>query len=208
MAAMVVSTPALFGRAASYAIIAIDIPIGLADDCPRETDCLARGLLGHPRASSVFPAPVRAALDATSYVDASERSAAACGKRLSRQAYAILPKIREVDVALRESPDLANRFREVHPEVSFYFLNGQRAMEHSKRSQAGRAERIRVLQPYFGQVVEGLRARLPRAVVATDDILDALVALWTAERVASGRHVSLQRRPIRDRHGLPMAIVG
>jgi hypothetical protein len=45
------------------ATVAVDIPIGLPDAGPRVCDVAARRLLG-PRRSSVFPAPVRAALDA------------------------------------------------------------------------------------------------------------------------------------------------
>src|ERR1043165_6133053 len=61
-------------------VTAIDIPIGLSASQPRAVDGEARRLLG-PRASSVFPAPVRATLDALSYRDACETSHAACGKR-------------------------------------------------------------------------------------------------------------------------------
>jgi predicted RNase H-like nuclease len=94
------TTRELFAYAATIDLLTIDIPIGLTNDGSRQVDILARRLLG-PRASSVFPAPVRAAFDGESYLDACTRSAAACEKRLSKQAFAILPKISEVDRGLR-----------------------------------------------------------------------------------------------------------
>ena len=136
------------------AIITIDIPIGLTLAGPRPTDSAARALLG-PRASSVFPAPVRAALDAVSYQDASDRSFAVHGKRLSKQTFAILPKIREVDIALRCRPRDAERVREVHPEVSFSVLNNDEPMVHPKRTGLGFTERLTLSAPV-------IRFRLPR----------------------------------------------
>ena len=56
-----------------------------------------RRLLGKPRSSSVFPAPVRATLKATNYEEACRLSMNAHGKSMSKQAYEIIAKIREVD---------------------------------------------------------------------------------------------------------------
>ena len=54
-----------------WKLAAIDIPIGLPDSGAREADCAARRLIG-PRASSVFPCPIRPTLDATSWEEACE----------------------------------------------------------------------------------------------------------------------------------------
>lgn len=204
---MIVDTSELFVMIPAFSVVAIDIPIGLPDNGPREVDGFARRLLGSPRASSVFATPVRAALDADCYRDACARSEAACGSRLSKQGYAILPKIREVDELLRRSPALIGRIREVHPEVSFYFLNGGRPMLHGKKCAAGRTERVELLQNHFGSAFERLRDVLPRSVVAADDIADALVALWSAERVAATKHETLRGPTAHDRFGLPMEMV-
>src|SRR5437867_2838844 len=106
------TTVELLAYASSTEVLTVDIPIGLADDGPRRVDTLARHLIG-PRASSVFPAPVRAALEGVTYLDACARSAAACGKRLSKQAFAILPKICEMDEGLRTDSSLREQVREV-----------------------------------------------------------------------------------------------
>ena len=104
--------------------IFVDIRIGLPCG-PEERQCdqKAREMLGAPRASSVFHAPVRAELGATNYAQASEINRATTqgntrGKEISKQTFAIAPKIREVDSLLRDSSKARRLVREVHPEVS------------------------------------------------------------------------------------------
>src|SRR5258708_2795984 len=48
-------------------IIAIDVPIGLPEAGERSCDQLARRLLRAPRASSVFPTPIRSVLHEKDY---------------------------------------------------------------------------------------------------------------------------------------------
>lgn len=188
------------------AVLAVDIPIGLTAEGPRQTDLAARALLG-PRASSVFPAPVRAALDAVSYQDASDRSFSAHGKRLSKQTFAILPKIREVDHALRTRLRDAERIREIHPEVSFCVLNDDQPMVHPKRTGLGFTERLKLVESLFPGAFELSRRTHARSVAADDDILDALAALWTAGRLQARQARSIPEGTVeRDGAGLPMAI--
>lgn len=187
-------------------IVAIDIPIGLTTQGPRPTDRAARAFLG-PRGSSVFPAPVRAALDAPTYREACNLSFAAHGKKLSKQSFAILPKIREVDRVLREDPFAAARVREIHPEVSFCVWNGDRPMEHPKRSGLGFAERHRLVESRFAGAFETARRAIPRGTAANDDILDALAALWSAHRIKIGTARCVPAgETSRDDVGLPMSI--
>lgn len=101
------------------AVIAIDIPIGLTECHARQCDVLARRHLGPKRGSSVFPAPIRAALTADTYGDAKAASIRAQNKGISKQAWAIYPKIREVDEVLHAEAALRNSVVEVHPEVTF-----------------------------------------------------------------------------------------
>jgi len=187
-------------------ITAIDIPIGLPDRESRRCDVEARQTLG-PRASSVFPTPMRSALDAESYVAACEASFEACGKRLSKQAFAILPRIRAVDAILRETAEVRNSVYEVHPEVCFYFWNGGRPMEHPKRSGAGFMERYSLVDGVFPGAFESIRSAIPRRDAADDDILDALAALWTAQRIASGTAARLPAALEFDRFGLTMRML-
>ena len=99
---------------------------------------------------SVFPAPVRSVLAASSWEDACARSRASApgGKAISKQTYFILPKIREVDDFLRARPELREVVREVHPEVCFCELAG-RPMDYPKKKQEGRDERRQALGRNF-----------------------------------------------------------
>jgi predicted RNase H-like nuclease len=198
----------VFDGAAHFDVVAVDVPIGLCDAyetggraCDREArKCLQK------RASSVFPAPVRPVLAASSWVDACARSRASApeGKAISKQTFHILQKIREVDDLLQARPKLRDVVREVHPEVCFCQLVGH-PMRYPKRKHAGRHERSQALGRYFSDLDAildaGRREALPR-----EDLLDATVACWSALRLADGRGHSLIEPVPRDGTGLPMTI--
>src|SRR5512133_3103611 len=95
------STDGLFYQEPIPDILGIDIPIGLPDRGPRACDQEARRKLGPGRGSSVFPAPLRCLLDALTYSEACTLRFNAEGKKISRQAWGILPKIRSVDALMR-----------------------------------------------------------------------------------------------------------
>ncbi|MBP1156496.1 putative RNase H-like nuclease [Paenibacillus sp. PvR052] len=79
-------------------LLLIDMLIGLAAATePRRCDVLARQLLKLGRASSIFPAPVREVLTASDYVDANALQRRVSGRGLSRQSWALVPKIRSLD---------------------------------------------------------------------------------------------------------------
>lgn len=187
-------------------VLAIDVPIGLLDEGARECDREARRLLG-ARGSSVFPAPLRPVLAARSWEEACALRSRIEGKRMSRQAWGIAAKVREVDELLRSDPDARSRVREVHPELCFLAWAG-RPMRHAKKRAAGRAERRQLVDAHFGpSAFAGVRARFARRDVADDDILDAFAALWTAERSLRGEARVLPETPPRDAFGLPMEMV-
>ncbi len=80
--------------------IALDMPIDLLDRAQpggRSCDRAARALLGRPRASSVFTPPTRAALQARSYAEATRLN----GAGMSKQAFHLIGKIREVDALMQ-----------------------------------------------------------------------------------------------------------
>lgn len=188
-------------------IIALDVPIGLPDKGSRACDLEARKLLGRGRASSVFSAPIRSILQASSHAEASAARISVEGKGLPIQAWAIIPKIREVDELLRAEADLRARVREVHPEICFYFMAGQHPMQFAKRRRAGRNERRSLLVTEFGDVVDIALGDLRSLGCAADDLLDAFAALWTARRIAKGTAITLPALPPRDRYGLLMEMV-
>lgn len=188
-------------------IIAIDIPIGIpqARPWPRPCDVGARTLLGYPRLFSVFDVPLRCAWEAEEYRDALQRQQAEVNKGFSKQAWGILPKIKEVDTSL--IPANQNRVYEVHPEVSFWRMAGRRPMVHSKRKKDGRQEREHALAKEFGQeTVNLVESQILNGKASLDDRYDALAALWTGLRIAHGHSNTVQQETSRDSRGLEMQI--
>ena len=191
-------------------VIGWDIPIGLVDDgTGRGCDRAARSVLRAPRASSVFAAPIRAALAAASRAQASEITARLCeGRRVAAQAFGIFAKVRELDALLEARPALRGRIREVHPEICFWAWNSGVPMRHYKKTEAGESERRDLVVRHFGEgVLEAVRKQLAPKRAPTDDILDAFAALWTAERIALGVARTLPEEPLLDARGLRMEIV-
>jgi predicted RNase H-like nuclease len=193
------------------AYVAIDVPIGLSargERGGRECDRAARGGLGHPRGSSVFPTPCRPAVYADTFPEACSRNAApGDGPRLSRQTWEIVPKIREVDRYLRHHPECWDRVREIHPEVSFQAMNDGVPCLHRKGCPQGRQERLNLLGKAGIGVSKGLLAEGRRLGAAPHDVLDALAAAWTAVRIVRGVATALPGSPPPvDGCGLPMAI--
>jgi predicted RNase H-like nuclease len=187
---------ALFSQCA---VVAIDIPIGLADRGPRPCDHHARRFLGR-RASSVFPAPLRPLIAVRDYADANRISRQLQQRGISRQGFAIVGKVEQIDRILQRHRELRGRVYEVHPEVSFAMWSGGAPVEPSKKTAEGQAIRRKLVAEHFGEIPP-----VPRGA-ATDDLLDALAALWTAERIAAGRAQELGDAHM-DVTGLPMRIV-
>jgi predicted RNase H-like nuclease len=195
---------------ADFKVIAIDVPIGLLDAYEvggRTCDRAARKLLGRPRGSSVFPAPVRPVLSAKIHTEACDcsRASASQGKGITIQTFNILDKIREVDDLLRERPQLRGVVREVHPEVCFCELVGK-PMTHHKASPSGREERRKALTPCFPELNEIVTRGTREQGLPIEDIVDATVACWSALRLAAGQGRSLPDVVPLDAMGLPMAI--
>jgi len=200
--------PVIARAESGKALVAIDIPIGLSDSGPRACDLEARRLLGRPRGSSVFPAPCRAALVATTYRRACGVSRETFGVALSIECFNILPKIRQVDTLI--TPARQAFVREVHPELVFALLAGKgRGLVEPKRTAAGERLRLRLLRsvaPRFDSAA--VRTRLGLSRVARDDVIDAVACLVAAGRIARGKALVLPAGAIaRDARGLRMEIV-
>ncbi|WP_126971358.1 DUF429 domain-containing protein [Xanthomonas sp. BRIP62411] len=192
------------------AVLGVDIPIGLSEHAPRAADVQARRFVGGRRACSIFAAPLRGMLHAPTQVEASalHRVLDHDGQRgFGVQSFALLSKIRAWDDALRADPAWAERVFEVHPEVSFAVLAGGHGLAAGKKSSAGHQQRAALLgQCYGARQVAALLERVPRALAKPDDVLDALVACWSAQRIAAGTAGSLPAVVERDACGLRMGI--
>lgn len=186
-------------------VIAIDIPIGLADTGSRECDLLARKFIG-ARRSSVFPAPIRPILFETDFATAGRKSFAIHEKRVSKQLFEIMGRIREVDSILRCHQNLQKAVYEVHPEVTFRAWYGS-DIPFAKRHKSGRALRLGLVDERFGaNAFQRIRQSYLKKLVADDDILDAFAAVWTAWRIVSGAAATLPRPPQTDSVGQRMGI--
>ncbi len=193
------------------ALILVDIPIGLPsaeNPSRRACDLEARRILSS-RASSVFPAPARETLHSRSFVEACETNVGILGVKISRQAWGIVPKIREVDEYLRQATGRDALIREVHPEVCFWALNGRQVLSNSKKESDGRRERTSVLTrwlPAASSFIEAWLRRFPRREVAHDDLLDASAAALTG-LATGGVLQTIPAKPVHDGAGLPMEMV-
>ena len=167
-------------------VVAVDMPIGLADRGQRQADILARAEIG-PLWASVFMTPVREALLAANHATASAINRRLTGHGLSIQAFALKPKLLEVEQWARTA---AVRVVEIHPEVCFARLAGA-PLTARKSSWAG-TEHRRALLAGAGIRLAGDLGRAG-ALAGVDDVLDAGAAAWAARRVRSG-----DARPIPD----------
>jgi predicted RNase H-like nuclease len=194
-------------------LIAVDMPIGLPDRIGpggRGPEQAVRPLLGG-RQSSVFTVPSRAAVYAADYREACRIALATSDppRMVSKQLHMIAPKIREIDGLLRADAALGRRVFEVHPEVAFWRLNGERALDEPKKVKGVpyepglRLRRGLLMNAGFPAEVV---AMTPPPGTAADDVVDALACAAIARRLHAGLAQPFPATPGRDAHGLPTAI--
>jgi len=179
----------------AYEIIALAAPIGLLDEyrrggrsCERE----ARRLLGPRRGAAIASAPPRSALAETSAT-----------QTVSAVARLRLRSTREA--AEQIQPYWQRTVYEVHPELSFFQLNGDQPLGSSKRTAVGRKERRELLEARLPGVQRLLEAR-PKGM-RERHLLDAAACLWTARRIAGRAVQRVPEDPEWDSQGLRMEFV-
>lgn len=112
----------------------IDMPVGLPESpLDIRPEPFLRKML-KKRASTVFNVPSRQAIQERDYLTASSVNYEVLGKKLSRQSFGILPKIREIDDFLETKPVWKNRLMESHPEYCFALLNDGRPLPWKKNT--------------------------------------------------------------------------
>jgi len=173
------SLDALVGAAGPVEVVAVDMPIALVERGTRAAEDEARRRLG-PRRSSLFQSPCVGALDFADddYAGANAWSKATVGRGLSKQAWFLVPKIREVRALAARRP-----VHEVMPELSFAAMHGGVPLPHAKATWSGQAQRRRLLADH-GIVLPDDPG--PAGRVAPDDLLDAAAAAWSARRIVAG----------------------
>jgi predicted RNase H-like nuclease len=180
---------ALLSLPESPVVIGVDMVIGCPDAAEpggRACDRAARQLLGHPRGTSVFSPPAYGALQADTYDEAQRRNRASGpdAPGLTKQTFHLVPKLRAL--AEHVTPERQDRVREVHPELSFYAMNGDTPMPDSKHTDAGRRARLDLLVDHGFPDVETTMDALAGGSLGADDVIDAYAACWTARRIHEG----------------------
>lgn len=178
------------------AVIAVDMPIGLPAKGRRAADVAAKRRLGR-RASTVFYTPPRDVMDSPTYESANALSKRRHGIGVSKQSYALRPKVLEADAVVRAGSALF----EVHPEVAFADIAG--APLPSKRTYHGLRMRESLLRTAGLDIPDELGEA---GAVPMDDVLDAAVVAVVAGRIGRAEARPLPEPPEPDEHGIPMAI--
>ena len=181
-------------------LVLIDMPKGLLSDKARKIEGLARQLL-KGQASTVFNVPVVDAVFAGDYQDASAINYRMTGKKLSKQAWYLCPKIRELDELLAEESSLSDEIFESHPELVFRLMAGVQMPK--KKLAEGLTARLALLERAgmpATQLVNDLVDQYPRSVCFADDAVDALVLLL----LAHSHSEDLDQEAEIDRRGTPI----
>ena len=187
-------------------IITVDVPIGLPEvTLPggRTSDRLARHLLG-ARSRSVFSPIGRICLPMDDREKASRLSIKRGGIGIGVQSWGLKKKLLEIDRLM--TPAKQQIVREVHPELSFYEMNGGHPVIQSKKTLDGERRRVSALT--HAGFPETFLAPLSTLRSGRDDFLDACAALWTADRIYRGiaKRIPHTEEAEFDGRGLDMAI--
>lgn len=193
-----------------YDRIFIDVPIGLEDEnYVRECDEKLRERLGPDYKASVFNPPLRSALHAPTYAEASMTSYEITGKKISIQAWNITPNIRVVDQLLTSNEAFKEKVYESHPELLFQILNGGNSILQKKATKKGLRHRLDLIKKhskYADDFFRDIKEEYRRNQVDEDDIVDAMVLALFAMRSLEDEIKTLPEDPPGDSQGLPMAI--
>ena len=190
--------------------IFIDVPIGLnEEEYVRECDDELRDILGPDYQASVFNPPIRPALYAPTYAEASMTSYEITGKKISTQAWNITPKIKTVDQLLQSDEQLQDKVFESHPELLFRILNGNNSILQKKATKKGLRHRLKLLKDrskYADDFFRDIKEEYRRNQVDEDDIVDAMALAWFALKSTEKELKTLPENPPTDSAGLTMAI--
>jgi predicted RNase H-like nuclease len=181
----------------SFSVIALNAPVGYVDDVQvggRTCDRMARALLGR-RGSTVHNAPTRGSLLREDVVVTDDR--------LDAITNVLLRRYREV--AAEMAPYRQRTVFEVHPELSFYQINGDVPLRWSKKTEAGCEERIALLKKRVPGAERILEAELEDVPIS--HLLDVTAMLWTARRIFARAGTRLPTDPEWDDQGLRMEFV-
>src|SRR3954468_13977220 len=200
------------------AVIGVDIPLGMLPDRWRAADTLAADQLG-PRRGSIFRVPPRAVWMEGDFAAANRLCRELTAAGLSRQSWALRPKLLEANAIWERHPGL---LFEAHPEISFRTMAGE-PLAHAKKTWTGQARRRELLARNGIELPDQIG---PAGQAPPDDILapppaawrrprrgpgpgrghpDAAAVAWSAHRMATGSALS-HPSPPEENNGSKIAI--
>jgi predicted RNase H-like nuclease len=181
----------------TFASIVVNAPIGFRDTLdqgPRSCELEARKLLG-ARGRFIHNAPLLATV---------LRGTSTPEDHLDAITAHLLKAYAEIGKEM--SPFRQRQVYEGHPELSFYFLNGNVPLRRSKKIYEGRSEREKILRDRLPNIGTVLDAELPSRV-RRQNLLDAAALMATARRVFTRSAKRIPTDGEWDSQGLRMEIV-
>lgn len=180
------SARAIVERFPSAERIVLDVPIGLqAGGSWRTCDLEAKRILGRAN-SRVFLTAPRRVLECADWAEANAMNRELTGHGLSKQSWAIVPRVREVDALMQTMPAARVTVRECHPEICVWGLTGGAdggIVAPGKKSEEGRQFRLQLVErfiPESRRILSEAMGRWPRKLLSSDDVVDAMICAVTA----------------------------
>ncbi|HUZ43511.1 MAG TPA: DUF429 domain-containing protein [Acidimicrobiales bacterium] len=181
----------------ALSVVALHLPLGLPNGHEaggRTCDRAARRLLGRPRSAAIASPPSRQDLRAWK----------------SGQPTAVSAVTRSLLARIAEAYEVIGSYHqrtvfEVHPELSFFQLNGEAPLRYPKHTRAGREERVALVQERIPGMQSALNAHPPGTKPA--HVVDGLAMLLTARRIRARSIARLPDMPEWDSEGLRMEFV-
>ena len=194
---------------AGFERIFTDIPVGLSDNEPdRLCDRMLRERLGEKKDREPPAPPIRAALEAPSYVEANVIYLDQFGIELSVRSWSQFPRVRLLDRMAREEETLKKRLYQSNPELLFTQLNGRKIYQERKKKK-GLKHRLDLLEekrPVTGELFRELKENFRRNELKELEILNSLALAFAANHSAEQQLKSLPDDPPEDKFGLRMGI--
>lgn len=192
-----------------YDRVFIDIPIGLPEYTEmRECDRFLRDKLGSNYKENVIDPPIRDAIAAPTYGEASVISYEKIGKQIPMQSWSLVPQIRAVQNFLEQDESYSEFLFESHPELLYQILNGENAILQKKATKKGLRHRLHLLKEankYVDDFFRDIKEEYRRNQVEEEKIIDAMVLALFAYRSIDESIKTLPEDPPIDNIGLPMA---
>lgn len=184
----------------SFDVIAIHCHLSFPEeDTPggRTCDREARKLLGFARGGAIASPPSRHYLRTKDLDARAQKGLNPISARMMR---------RYAEVADEMQPYRQRQVFEVHPELSFYQLNDDKPMQHSKYTDEGLAERRALVESRIHGIEEVLESD-PGGGVTMRHLLDASADMTTARRIAARAVERLPEDPEWDEQGVRMELL-